>query len=430
MKNKLLYIFLIIIFNNLYSFNTYSAEVFNFDVTELEIINEGNIYVGKKGGTATTEDGTVIKAKNFKYDKTTNILIANGDVEIDDKKENIIIYSQKITYFKNKELVLTEGKSKAINEGIIINADNFEYNKINNILNANGKVIIKDAINDYLILADKVTYFKNFEKIVTDGKTEAFIESRYIINSKDVTYLHNQKTLASPHKTKIKDQDSNRVYFTEKFNYFINQETIKGEEILIITNFNLPKSDKHYLKNAIIKLNNNKFVAKDTNIEFHKDTFNIEDNDPRIAGVSSQGDETYTLINKAIFTSCKKNDSCPAWSVKAQKIKHDRVKREIIYNHPIIRIYDIPVFYLPKFYHPDPSVKRKSGFLKPEINNSNVLGSSFTMPYFKVISDNKDLTITPVWYDTDTLMSSLEYRQENKSSTLMLDFAAVNNYEY
>ena len=37
---------------------------------KLEIINEGNIYVGKKGGTATTEDGTVIKAKNFKYDNS------------------------------------------------------------------------------------------------------------------------------------------------------------------------------------------------------------------------------------------------------------------------------------------------------------------------------------------------------------------------
>jgi len=489
MTDKLIYIFFIFIFNILFNFNSYGGEVFNFDVTEVEIIDEGNIFIGKKGGIATSEDGTTIKAKNFKYNKITNILIATGDVEIDDKKENLIIFSQKITYFKNKEFILTEekskainedviinannfsydkiknllnangnvkidnkseeyliyaddatyikneelfltqGNSKAINEGIVINANNFRYNRLENITNASGNVKVRDTINDYLVLADEATYYKKFEKVVTKGDTEALINSRYIINSKNVTYLHNEKTLTSQNKTKIEDKVSLRVYFAEKFNYFINQEIVKGEKVLIVTDFNLPKSDKYFLENAVINLKDNKFLAKDTNIEFHKDTFDVQENDPRIVGVSSKGDENYTLINKGIFTSCKKNDTCPPWSVKALKIKHDRLKRELIYDHPIIRIYDIPVFYLPKFYHPDPSVKRKSGFLQPEINNSNVLGSSFTMPYFKVLSENKDLTITPTWFDTDTFMSTAEYRQENKDSTLIADFAFVNNYE-
>ena len=49
-----------------------------------EIIEEGNKFIGKNGGTATSEDGTVIKAKNFEYDKIKNILIAFGNVEIID----------------------------------------------------------------------------------------------------------------------------------------------------------------------------------------------------------------------------------------------------------------------------------------------------------------------------------------------------------
>ena len=488
MKNKLSYIFLIFIFS-LINLKTYGAEIFDFNVTEVEIIENGNKFIGKKCGTAISEDGTVIKAKNFEYDKIKNILIATDDVEIDNRKDNIIIYSQKITYFKNDEYVVTKGKSKAINEGIVIDADNFEYHKNKNILNANGNVKIdnkdenyliysndatylqneelfltkgkskainegividadnfeyhknknilnangnvkaKDTINDYLILATDATYFKNSKKIVTKGKTDAFIESRYIINSRNVTYQHNLKTLTSQYKTKIKDQNSARVYFAEKFNYFINKEIIKGEEVLIITNYNLPKSDKFFLENAIINLKDNKFIAKDTNIELHKDVFDINDNDPRIVGVSSNGDETYTLINKGIFTSCMKNDTCPPWSIKSKKILHDRIKRELIYDHPIIRVYDIPVFYLPKFYHPDPSVKRKSGFLQPEINDSNVLGSSFTMPYFKVLTENKDLTLSPVWFDSDTVMAALEYRQENEYSTFLADFGVVNNYE-
>ena len=87
MINKLLYIFIISIVNIMISSSTFAAEVFNFDVTEVEIIEEGNKFIGKKGGTATSDDGTVIKANNFEYDKLKNILIAIGDVEIDDKKE-------------------------------------------------------------------------------------------------------------------------------------------------------------------------------------------------------------------------------------------------------------------------------------------------------------------------------------------------------
>ena len=489
MKNKLLYIFFIVIFSNLISLNTYGAEVFNFDVTEAEIIDEGNTFIGKKGGTATSEDGTIIKANNFEYDKIANILIATGDVEIDDKNQNIIIYSQKVTYLKNKEFVLTvgkskaisedviidadnfrynkiknilnangnvkidnknenyliysndatylkneelfltEGQSKAINEGFIIDADNFRYNKIKNILNANGNVRLNDSINDHLIFTNEATYYKNLEKIITIGDTDASIQSRYTVNSKNVTYLHNKKILSSNHKTRVYDPDNSQVYFAERFNYSINDEIFKGEKILIITNHNLPKSDKTFLDSAIINLKDQSFVAKDTKIKIHKGVFGIAENDPRIEGVSSSGDNTYTLINKGIFTSCKKNDNCPPWSIKATTIKHDKIKRELVYDNPVIRLYDIPVFYLPKFYHPDPSVKRKSGFLQPEINNSNVLGSSFTMPYFKVISENKDLTLTPIWFDTDTLMTSMEYRQENKHSSLLADFAAVNNYE-
>jgi LPS-assembly protein len=488
MKNKLNYIFLIFIFNFVINFNVYGADIFNFDVTELEIVEEGNKFIGKNGGVVTSEDGTVIKAKNFEYDKIKNILIAFGNVEIIDEKKDIIIKSQKITYLKdnefiftdgkskaistgiiidannfeynkfkniinaygkvkidnqnenyliytdeatyqkNKELFLTKGKSKAISEGIIIDADNFEYNKISNIINAKGKVKIKDTINNYLILTNEATYFKNSEKIITQGRTEADIQSKYLITSKDVTYLHDKKIISSNYKTKLQDQKS-QVYFADKFNYSINQEIIKGENFLIITNYNLPKSDKFFLENAIINLKENKFIAKNTKIEVHKDIFDNSENDPRIEGVSSSGDKDYTLINKGIFTSCKKNDNCPPWSIQSKLIKHDKIKKTLNYDNAVLKIYDIPVFYFPKFFHPDPSVKRQSGLLKPAINNSNVLGTSLTLPYFKIISESKDLTLTPTWFDSDTMMSTIEYRQANKNSSLITDFGFVNGYK-
>ena len=76
-----------------------------------------------------------------------------------------------------------------------------------------------------------------------------------------------------------------------------------------------------------------------------------------------------------------------------------------------------------------PTVKRKSGFLQPEFNSSNILGSSFTLPYYKILSENKDFTVRPTWFDNDTLMSHSEYRQINKNSKLTADFGFVKNYK-
>ena len=45
---------------------------------------------------------------------------------------------------------------------------------------------------------------------------------------------------------------------------------------------------------------------------------------------SSKGDERKNnVLNKGIFTSCKKNDNCPPWSIKAEKITHDKKKKNI-----------------------------------------------------------------------------------------------------
>ena len=48
MKSKILYIFLFIILNNLVLFNVKSSEQFNFDVTEIEILENGNLIKGLK----------------------------------------------------------------------------------------------------------------------------------------------------------------------------------------------------------------------------------------------------------------------------------------------------------------------------------------------------------------------------------------------
>ena len=112
MKNNikvLIFVFLILILNLR---NLYSAEEFNFDVTEIEILNEGNLINGLKRGTATTNEGLKITADEFEYDKILNILKATGNVELKDNLNDYIIFSEKITYLKGQGKYLHQVKQK------------------------------------------------------------------------------------------------------------------------------------------------------------------------------------------------------------------------------------------------------------------------------------------------------------------------------
>ena len=62
------------------------------------------------------------------------IIHAKGNVIINNKKENYSIYSDKITYFKKDEFILAEGNSKAIDSEVEIESNNFEYDKLKEII--------------------------------------------------------------------------------------------------------------------------------------------------------------------------------------------------------------------------------------------------------------------------------------------------------
>ena len=61
----------------------------------------------------------------------------------------------------------------------------------------------------------------------------------------------------------------------------------------------------------------------------------------------------------------QKNRKVSTLEIISKKITHDRNKKNISYKNVWLNIYDTPVVYFPKFFHPDPTVKRQSGFLIP-----------------------------------------------------------------
>ena len=104
MKNNFILTFAIFItFFNLYT--SAFADEFNFNVTEIQIYEDGNLIKGVKGGTVTTENNIIIIADNFEYNKSTTLFKAIGNAKLIDQNENITIESNEVYYLKNKEKI-------------------------------------------------------------------------------------------------------------------------------------------------------------------------------------------------------------------------------------------------------------------------------------------------------------------------------------
>ena len=228
-------------------------EPFTFDVTEIEILENGNKINGYKGGTATSKDGSSITAENFFYNKLTNILETSGNVRYLDEKKNIVITTDKAIYLKNEEKIFTIGNSKAVNDNNIITATNLEYDKIKNIFEAKKNAVAKDSEKDTTIYADEILYLKNEEKIFTKGKTKALIENKYKFDSENVSYHRNLGDLISQKKSSIEDENGN-IYKLKNFIYNINKEILKGNEIEVLAKVEEDKIDHFFFQRDFLIL--------------------------------------------------------------------------------------------------------------------------------------------------------------------------------
>ena len=366
MKNRIIIIFLILIFN-INSLSIANSDEFTFNVTDLEILENNTVYKGNNRGKVITDTQVELESDNFIYLKKINRLETNGNVKLTDFKSNVIINAEKMFYLKSEEIIYTVGKT-------LINVD-----------------------------------------------------GQYDIEGYDLTFIKNKMILLSDKEATITDINSN-VYKLAQFEYSINEEVLKGEKVFFRRNEQKNKEDEYYFETGFFNLKKSEFLGTSTDIKFHKTLFDNEENDPRVKAATSYGDEYNTYLEKAVFTSCKKNDKCPPWKMKTKKMRHDKIKKQIIYKSAWLELYDFPVAYFPKFFHPDPSVERQSGLLRPAIGSDEILGDSIYLPYFLVISDDKDITLKPRLFNDNKLLLQTEFRQETKNSLTVIDSSITTNH--
>jgi LPS-assembly protein len=154
----------------------------------------------------------------------------------------------------------------------------------------------------------------------------------------------------------------------------------------------------------------------------------IAKDESRIAAErATRRDGNVTEFKNGKFTACKSDGGTPPlWCISAAKIIHDKDAAVVTYQDAYFEIYGQPVFYLPYFQHPDPSVKRQSGFLMPGYGNSNSLGFMTEIPYFFNLAPNYDFTFTPRYLSQQGVVYQGEWRHRLADGTYIVKMAALD----
>ncbi|KQO60890.1 organic solvent tolerance protein [Methylobacterium sp. Leaf91] len=135
-------------------------------------------------------------------------------------------------------------------------------------------------------------------------------------------------------------------------------------------------------------------------------------------------DGEQTTFESGTYTACEpcKNnpETPPLWQVRAAKIIHNNETHIIGFEESTLEIAGIPVGYLPYFEAPDPTVKRKTGFLTPRFINSTALGTGISTPFFINVAPNFDITLSPSFLSEQGILGQgeLRHRLETGSYTI------------
>ena len=275
----------------------------------------------------------------------------------------------------------------------------------------------------YEITAKKITYNDNKNIVVAEGNALATNSLGKKVSSDKIVYDKNKNLIETFGSSKF--EDGNNILTADNFKYDIEIKTIEAIKNVVLIDVEKNK----YLFSFFKYLENEQRGFGENMKAYLNDGSYIESK----SGYTNSKTEI-TKLNQAKYTTCsnifdKNNKFCPTWSMKSSSTTHDKNKKRIIHKNAFLKIKNVPILYAPYFSHPDPTVKRQSGFLPPLIKTVSNLGRTFKTPYFWAIDDDKDLTISPIYYfdEKNTVLTS--YRQAFQNGFLNIESGYSGGYK-
>ncbi len=157
----------------------------------------------------------------------------------------------------------------------------------------------------------------------------------------------------------------------------------------------------------------------------------LAENGKLVANGARRTEGKVNELSRAVYTTCDlcKEDPSkpPLWQLRARTAVQDKENQIIEYRDAVLDIYGVPVAAFPYFWHADPSVKRASGFLIPSVGSTTNLGGFLSVPYYQVIDENSDATITPTFSSQNYINIDTQYRRKFNDGILSVNVAVGND---
>lgn len=139
-------------------------------------------------------------------------------------------------------------------------------------------------------------------------------------------------------------------------------------------------------------------------------------------------DDRYTRLDRVVASSCEvcAQNPTPFWEIRASRVIHDDVERQLYFENAQFRMVGIPLLYFPRLRLPDPSVERARGLLIPQFSSSSDLGTGIKLPYFIALDEHSDVTLTP-YLSSSTATLEYQYEQLFRNGFLQFEGAVSSD---
>jgi LPS-assembly protein len=221
-----------------------------------------------------------------------------------------------------------------------------------------------------------------------------FAQEETTITSKTLEY--DERTSTYTAKGSVKITIGGKIIKADEMSYDVETSDV-------IASGNVRYNDAGMVVTASkMELNLKKETGKlyDTAILFKEDNYHISGK-----SIEKRG-ENYYFAPEATFSTC--DDAVPAWSFKGKDV-HMLVGERLKAKHVSFYLKDVPALYSPYFFFPF-HADRETGFLIPVVEYSSLRGLHLNVPFFWVISENRDATAVLDTYSKRGIGKGLQYR--------------------
>jgi len=163
----------------------------------------------------------------------------------------------------------------------------------------------------------------------------------------------------------------------------------------------------------------------------HVDT---EDSTRMAATRADRSGGNYTVFENGVYTACApcKDDpkKPPLWQVKGARIIHDQTEKMLYFEDAQIEFFGVPLAYIPYFSTPDPTVKRKTGFLMPTpALGTTQTGYSTEIPFYWAIAPDYDATFTPRITQMQGVLMQAEFRERLRDGAYQIRVYGIDQLD-